>query len=172
MDRYAEPPEERNCVTGIREGQREKLLEALRNHGTAFSALARQFGVSAGLHITDATALVEILNAEDRGAPLTQAGLGHLVGLTTGATSSLLNRLEGAGHVRRQRDDADRRVVHLHATEGVDAMVDHFFAPLVDRLAAVMDAYRPEVLAQFEQFVTDVATAMTAYAAEVGAPTS
>jgi MarR family transcriptional regulator, organic hydroperoxide resistance regulator len=157
-------------VTGIREGQRDRLLEALRNHGTAFSALARQFGVSAGLHITDATALVEILNAEDRGAPLTQAGLGHLVGLTTGATSSLLNRLEGAGHIRRQRDDTDRRVVHLHATTGVDAMVDRFFAPVVDRLAAVMDTYPPEVLTQFEHFVTDVAAAMTGYAEEVATP--
>ncbi|NAZ75142.1 MarR family transcriptional regulator [Kineococcus sp. T13] len=69
-----------------------------------------------GMHGTDASALVHIVGAEERGEPLTQAELSRLVGLTTGATSSLLNRLEAVGHVERRRDRADRRVVTLRST--------------------------------------------------------
>ena len=143
--------------------QRDRLLEALRAHGMAFAELGRHFGAKMGLHTTDATALVEILSAEDRGALLTPAGLSHRVGLTPGATSSLLNRLEEAGHVTRVRDSADRRVVTLRATEGVEAMMDRFFDPLVEQAGAMMGTYSPEALAEIERFLTEFVAMMDGY---------
>ena len=116
-----------------------------------------------GLHVTDAQALVEILGAQDRGAPLTQSELSQRVGPTAGATSSLLDRLESVGHIRRVRDSADRRVVTLHADESVEALLDRFFAPLVERMSAVMDRYPPEVLQQFERFLIEVCATMDGY---------
>ncbi|MET0426078.1 MAG: MarR family transcriptional regulator [Actinoplanes sp.] len=135
--------------------QRDRLLELLRTHGTTFRDVGRDLGARMGLHTTDAAALVEILEAQDRGEPLTQSGLSHRIGLTGGATSSLLNRLEEAGHVRRVRDSADRRVVTLHATDGVDAKVDNYFDPLTGRVDAMLAGYAPETLAEFERFLTD-----------------
>ena len=146
---------------------RERLLDGLRGHGTAFAELGRRFGARMGLHTTDATALVEILSAQDRGTPLTQAGLSQRVGLTPGATSSLLNRLEKAGHVTRVRDSADRRIVTLRATDGVDAMVDRFFDPLVDRVDAMLASYSPEQLAHVERFITDYVAMMDRYIDEL-----
>jgi DNA-binding MarR family transcriptional regulator len=154
----------------VTDGQRQRLLDGLRGHGTAFAELGRQFGVRMGLHTTDATALVEILSAQDRGAPLTQAGLSHRVGLTPGATSSLLNRLEKAGHVTRVRDSADRRIVTLRASEGVDSMVDRFFDPLVARVDTMMAKYSPETLAEVERFITDYVTTMDHYIDELARP--
>lgn len=141
-------------------GQRDRLLEVLRAHGMAFAELGRHFGARMGLHTTDAHALVEILSAEDRGARLTQAGLSQRVGLTPGATSSLLNRLEEAGHVTRIRDSADRRVVTLQATEGVEDMLNGFFEPLIDGADTMMRNYSPEALAQVERFMTDMVAMM------------
>ncbi|MEV4279845.1 MarR family winged helix-turn-helix transcriptional regulator [Actinoplanes xinjiangensis] len=152
------------------DGQRDRLLAALRAHGTAFADLGRHFGTRTGLHTTDAAALVEILSAQDRGTPLTQAALGHRVGLTAGATSSLLNRLEKAGHVIRVRDSADRRVVTLRAADGVDAMVDRFFAPLVARLGAMMAGHSPEALAHAERFLTDYVATMTGFLDDLDQP--
>ncbi|MEV4346880.1 MarR family transcriptional regulator [Actinoplanes sp. NPDC049596] len=143
--------------------QRDRILEGLREHGMLFSELGRQFGVAAGLHHTDANALVEILGAYDSGAPLTQAELSQRIGLTAGATSSLLNRLEAAGRIERVRTSADRRVVTLHPTPGADAMIDRFFDPLVDRMGAMMAGYPPELLKEFERFLGDVSATMTSY---------
>ena len=143
--------------------QRDRLLAGLQAHGMAFAELGRQFGARMGLHTTDAHALVEILSAEDRGAPLTQAGLSQRVGLTPGATSSLLNRLEQAGHVTRARDSADRRVVTLRATDGVDGLLHRFFGPLVERVDAMMATYSPEALAEIERFLTEYVATMNGY---------
>jgi DNA-binding MarR family transcriptional regulator len=148
--------------------QRDRLLQGLREHGTVFGELGRLFGAKMGLHTTDATALVEILSAQDRGAPLTQVELSQHVGLTPGATSAMLNRLEAAGHVTRARDSADRRVVTLRATAGVDAMVDRFFDPLAERMGAMMTRYPPELLTEFERFLDDVCTTMNTYVQEQG----
>lgn len=60
--------------------------------------------------------MVEILAAEERGLPLTPARLAERIALTTGATSTLLNRLETSGHIVRTREHSDRRVVTLHVT--------------------------------------------------------
>lgn len=146
--------------------QRDRLLLSLREHGTLFGELGRRFGAQTGLHTTDAAALVEILAAQDRGAPLTQVELSQHIGLTPGATSALLNRLEAAGHVTRARDSADRRVVTLRATPGVDAMVDRFFDPLTERMGTMMSKYPPELLTEFGRFLDDVCATMTAYAQE------
>jgi DNA-binding MarR family transcriptional regulator len=154
-------------VTGT---QRDRLLDGLRDHGMAFAELGRHFGTRMGLHTTDANAIVEILSAEDRGAPLTQAALSHRIGLTPGATSSLLNRLEKAGHVTRVRDSADRRIVTLRATEGVEDMLADFFGPLIGHVDTMMARYSPEELAHAERFITDFVATMNGYIKEVASP--
>jgi MarR family transcriptional regulator, organic hydroperoxide resistance regulator len=116
-----------------------RMNEALRQWYAAFAQLEREFAIHQGLHGSDAAALVHITDAEDRGAPLSQAQLARRVGLTTPATSSLLNRLEHAGHVERHRSNDDRRVVTLRSTAAVHAEIERFFEDVgadVDRVAA------------------------------------
>ncbi|GAA3954789.1 hypothetical protein Aau02nite_85770 [Amorphoplanes auranticolor] len=59
--------------------ERDRLLGGLRDHGVAFAELGRHFGTRMGLHTTDANAVVEILSAEERGTPLTQAALSRRI---------------------------------------------------------------------------------------------
>lgn len=143
--------------------QSERLNEALRAYGATYSELARQFAANEGLHSTDATALIEILAAEERSTPLSPARLSERIGLTAGATSTLLNRLESAGHVLRSRVHSDRRIVTLHSTSGVQSIADDFFQPLGDRIAEVMAKYPPELLAAFEGMLGDLTETMESY---------
>lgn len=96
---------------------------------------------------------MEIIRAEDRGAPLNPARLSERIGLTSGATSILLNRLEDAGHITRERGHVDRRLVTLRSDASVHADGDRFFSPLRDRLEQMMGDYSPEQLTIVESFV-------------------
>jgi DNA-binding MarR family transcriptional regulator len=143
--------------------QRERLNDALRAYGAAYAELARQFAASEGLHSTDAVALIEILAAEERGTPLSPARLSEKIGLSAGATSTLLNRLELAGHVLRSRVHTDRRIVTLHSTPNVQSIADAFFQPLGERIAGVMAQHPTEILEMFEHMLEDLTETMESY---------
>ncbi|WP_454197011.1 MarR family winged helix-turn-helix transcriptional regulator [Nocardia sp. Marseille-Q1738] len=138
---------------GIAE-QRERLVEGLRAYGASFTELGRRFAVELGVHTTDAFALLEISSAEAMGTPLSPALLGKRIRLTSGAMTALLNRLERAGYVTRTREHADRRVVTLRSSESVKQIGDEYFGPLNARQDAVLAEYPPEVLRQFEDFLS------------------
>ncbi|MEV5608054.1 MarR family winged helix-turn-helix transcriptional regulator [Streptomyces sp. NPDC052225] len=61
-----------------------------------------------GLHPTDLQCL-NLLTLEK--APVTTGRIAELTGLTTGSATRLVDRLEKAGYVVRERDTADRRRV-------------------------------------------------------------
>jgi DNA-binding MarR family transcriptional regulator len=149
--------------------QSDRLNEALRAYGASYAELAREFAASEGLHSTDAVALVEILAAEERGTPLSPARLSERIGLTAGATSTLLNRLEAAGHVVRSRVHSDRRIVTLHSTPGIQATADAFFHPLGERIAMALAAYPPDALELVETLLGDLRTTIESYIADAGA---
>ncbi|MBH8603777.1 MarR family winged helix-turn-helix transcriptional regulator [Thermoactinomyces sp. CICC 10522] len=52
------------------------------------------------------------------------ADLSREVNLTSGATTLALNRLEKEGLIRRQRDQADRRIVWVELSEEGEALVE------------------------------------------------
>ncbi|MFD3326923.1 MarR family winged helix-turn-helix transcriptional regulator [Streptomyces sp. NPDC058701] len=83
----------------------------LRHINGEMNGLIHRFAGEQGLHATDIQALGAILDAP---FPLTPGRLGQHLGITSGSVTACLDRLERAGHVRRVRDSADRRVVHLY----------------------------------------------------------
>ncbi len=146
--------------------QRERMIEVLRGYGSTYGEVGRRFAASLGLHHTDASAVIEILAAEERGTPLSPARLRERVGLTAGATSSLLNRLETAGYVIRSHEHADRRIVTLHSTAEIQKVTDDFFDPLGTRIDDVMSKYPDDVLLQLEEFISELRSTMEAYVGE------
>lgn len=151
--------------TGIAE-QHGRLMQELRTYGSIFSRFRRLFGSWLGLYSTDSEALLEIVYAEDRGAPLSPARLASQIGLSSGAATALLNRLEGAGHVVRSRESADRRVVTLRSSPQIHSRADEFFATLAVQLDDTMSRYSPELLGAFEDLLIDLRTTMRAHLAE------
>ncbi|MDJ1132200.1 MarR family winged helix-turn-helix transcriptional regulator [Streptomyces iconiensis] len=141
-------------------------MEGLRAYGVQHAEFSRRFADWLGVHSTDAVALLEILAAEERGAPLSPARLSERIALSRGATTALLNRLEEAGHVIRSREHQDRRVITLRSSAHVQQRADVYFAPLGRRLDKLMARHPPELLERFESLLSELRGAMNEQLAE------
>ncbi|GAA4126476.1 MarR family winged helix-turn-helix transcriptional regulator [Actinomadura keratinilytica] len=101
-----------------------------------FNRITQEFARAQNLHETDVLALVAILDGDEHGGPMTPGRLRERLNLTSGAVSACLDRLERSGHIRRTRDAADRRVVHLHYAPHGTAVARKFFRPLAEGTGA------------------------------------
>ncbi|MBB5956961.1 DNA-binding MarR family transcriptional regulator [Saccharothrix tamanrassetensis] len=88
------------------------------------------FGEVQGMHRTDLNALALIMDAKWRGEPLSPGTLAEAMHLSASATTSVLDRLESAGHVQRTRSTRDRRRVELRVPDRALELGRRFFAPL------------------------------------------
>lgn len=141
----------------------ERVLRSLTAFGAARKELARAFARSAGMHTTDADAIVLIIEAEERGRPLTPARLAERVGLSPGATSILLGRLEQAGHIERAREGSDRRIVTLRSTTSINVSADTFFEPLRQQLGQALGEFTTEQLALIARAADNLRATMETY---------
>lgn len=116
---------------GVPDGYGEPNLHAfavqLRRLNGEINRLVHGFAHGQGLHPTDVQALSVIL---DSAGPLTPGRLREHLGLTSGAVTACLDRLERAGHIVRSRESEDRRVVHIRYAEAGRAAARSSFAPL------------------------------------------
>jgi DNA-binding MarR family transcriptional regulator len=150
-----------------RDRLREGIVELLRTYSVQAQHVGHAFAQRHGLHPTDLQALIAVMHAEGRGDPLTPGRLGEAVGLSSGATTAVIDRLERAGHLRRSRESADRRVVHLRYGEAGMALAAAFFGPLGTRTDAVMAGFSVAELATVERFLDGMTAAVTAHRDEV-----
>lgn len=101
-----------------------------------------------GMNSTDLEYLDHILRG-----PLTAGRLAELTGLTTGAITGVIDRLERAGLARRERDASDRRKILVVALPAVSERVEPLFAPMERAAMAVLSKYRDDELALFLDFL-------------------
>jgi DNA-binding MarR family transcriptional regulator len=97
-------------------------------------------GAISGLSATDHKAVGIIA----RQGPLSATALAEATGLTAGAVTGLVDRLERSGHVRRERDQRDRRRVVITATAEPDPRVGQAFASLAAAMAEANQGFSPE----------------------------
>jgi len=95
-------------------------------------AVAERFG----LHETDLTALRFIGEA-----PVTAGALAEATGLTNAAVTALIDRLQAAGFVRRERDASDRRRVYIRPVPSAVREVDKQYARLKDDMATLLGKF-------------------------------
>ncbi|SDD68199.1 MarR family winged helix-turn-helix transcriptional regulator [Glycomyces harbinensis] len=113
-----------------------RYLNAVVLHGLATAQ-------AVGLGATDLYA-IGALTFEGR---MTSGELAAKTGLTTGATTRLIDRLEQRGLVRRVPDPADRRRVLVEAVEDEAVDLDDTLAPAREKLGAVFASCSPEQIA-------------------------
>ncbi len=126
------------------------LAVRLRRMNGEINRLVHGFAGSQGLHATDVQALAAILDARE---PMTPGRLREHLGLTSGAVTACVDRLERAGHVRRVRESADRRVVHLHYVPGARAAARTYFRPLAEAASAACARFDEAELAVVARFL-------------------
>jgi DNA-binding MarR family transcriptional regulator len=111
----------------------------------AHEAVAARLGINS----TDLRSL-ELIASEPE---MTPSRLAELTGLTTGAVTGILDRLERAGFARREADPADRRRLLLRLDPQRLSEVADAYAPLMASAAAISHDWDPELRAGIERYV-------------------
>ncbi|MBI4942894.1 MAG: MarR family transcriptional regulator [Actinobacteria bacterium] len=152
---------------GPRGTERERLVEEvealLRRVTVESQRLGHEFASRHGLHPTDFEALVHVMDAQGAGAPLTPGELAAKLRLSSGATTAVVDRLEKQGHIRRDRDDVDRRKLHLRWAEHGMAVAMDFFGRLVPLQEEVMGPMSDADLAVVRRFLAGMADGLAAH---------
>jgi DNA-binding MarR family transcriptional regulator len=104
---------------------------AVRLHQNAYDrfedAASEYFGVN--------RTAMRCMDVLDRTGRLTAGEIARQTGLTSGAVTALLDRLERAGYVRRLRDATDRRRILVEMTEKARQGAVEVYGPFAEALA-------------------------------------
>lgn len=156
-----------------RDTPRERLVADivgdLRRYSTDAHHIGHAFAALHGLNATDLQALVAVMDAELVGDPITPGRLGEHLNLSSGSVTALVDRLERAGHLRRDRDATDRRKVLLRYADPGAALAMAFFQPLGRRTDAVTAAFSDDELRVVHRFLRAMVESMREHRDEMRA---
>jgi len=131
-----------------RRGLEAAFEESLRRTSSFMHLMSQAAAERIGINATD----LNCLNILSLGGELTAGQLAQATGLTTASITGVVDRLEEAGYVRRERDASDRRRVVIHLiVEPVLRDVVTVFAPMMAEWKKIADGYTDEEL----EFILD-----------------
>jgi DNA-binding MarR family transcriptional regulator len=121
----------------------------VRRHQNAQDAFDDAACAFLGINRTDGRCL-DIL---DQHGQMTAGALAQESGLSTGAVTTLLDRLERAGYVRRVRDTADRRRVLVELTDLARSRAGEVWGPIAEEAGRDLARYDEEQLRFIRDFL-------------------
>lgn len=134
----------------------DEVLRAIRRIFRRTTEYSRQLARESGLTVPQVLCLRVIAEAS-AGQEVTVAGIGQAVQLAPATVSRILDRLEYAGLVVRERRSQDRRKVCLSLTDVGRKQVESLPAPLqeqfVQRLLALSRPQQRQLLGALEKVV-------------------
>lgn len=141
----------------------ERFFQAISRNSTWTVMFHQAAALRMGFNPTD----VKCAGLLQETGAITAGELAALTGLTTGAVTGVIDRLEKAGLVRRVPDPQDRRKVIVAPIENAAYRAEgmRFFAPLGEATAELMAGYSDAELAIILDFVergTELMKAQTA----------
>ena len=95
---------------------------------------------------------MDILYLEGR---VTAGRLAEVTGLTTGAITGVVDRLEKAGLVRRERDETDRRKVYIAVVPVTAMKIGQLYVPMQQAMETMFNAYSDEELRLLLRFANE-----------------
>src|SRR5262245_46154033 len=116
---------------------------ATRRLGDAINHYEAAVADRLGMHPTD----LQCLGMLQLQGPTTAGQLAELSGLTTGAVTGVVDRLERGGYVRREADSADRRRVVVSLVPERQDVVAELYEPLVRVADQLYERYSDDDLA-------------------------
>ncbi len=102
------------------------LISAFRTSGNLDRAFDNRAAEALGVNLTD----LHCLNIVENRGGVTAGALAAEAGLTSGAVTGVVDRLERAGYARRVRDATDRRRVQIEVTDHFYARADEIWRPV------------------------------------------
>jgi DNA-binding MarR family transcriptional regulator len=141
-----------------------QVVGGLRALSTEIDRLDQAAADRYGLNRTDMRAL-DILG---RAGPLAPTALARLLGFTTGGVTTVLDRLEQAGYIRRRPDPGDRRRQLVETTEATAARDEEVFGDLIRGTRDLLADYTDEQLLVIRDFLDRVRQLTAAHADALG----
>jgi DNA-binding MarR family transcriptional regulator len=131
----------------------DSLEEQSRELSTRTVIFHHLIGERLGLNPTDHKCLDVIVR---NGTPMTASQLAEETGLSTGAITGIVDRLEKAGYVRRKRDQNDRRLVFINVLmDRAMVKLSPIFDPIKQASRSLYSKYSDEELAIILDFITN-----------------
>jgi DNA-binding MarR family transcriptional regulator len=141
-----------------------QVAGGLRALSTEIDRLDQAAADRYGLNRTDMRAL-DILG---RVGPLAPTALARLLGFTTGGVTTVLDRLEQAGYVRRRPDPGDRRRQLVETTQATAARDEEVFGDLIRGTRDLLAGYTDDQLLVIRDFLDRVRQLTAAHADTLG----
>jgi DNA-binding MarR family transcriptional regulator len=136
-------------LSSEKEDRIAELFAELRLEQEAVEAFDAAAAELLGINPTD----LRCLGILDRRGRLAATELAREAGLTTGATTALIDRLEAAGYVKRVRDERDRRRVYVTLTGAARQAIAAIWGPLGQEGMEVAERYSAEELALIVEYL-------------------
>jgi len=127
----------------------ETVMKELRALSTVQDRLDQYAMHRFGINRTDLRALDLIGQA----GVISPTALAVALGMSTGATSAVLDRLEAAGYARREPDPGHRRRTRVRQTLRAEELGEEIFAPVIRGTLSQAAAYPDPVLAAIAEFL-------------------
>ena len=129
----------------------QELENAMRKASAQGTMFAKTVADRAGISSSDMDCM-DFLNVEGR---MTAGRLAELTGLTTGAITGVIDRLEKAGFVRRERDESDRRKVFIAPVPERMMEIGRFYTLMQRAMEKQSEGYSDTELKVLLRYATD-----------------
>jgi DNA-binding MarR family transcriptional regulator len=129
----------------------EELIGEVRRSQSATQRFDQAVADALGLNRTD----MRCLDALEREGSLPAGRLAEALGLTSGAVTTVLDRLERSGYARRVSDPADRRRVLVELTPRAQEIAGRFYKAHQEVAEQLYQRYTRAQLELLLQFVRD-----------------
>ncbi|HEY9010980.1 MAG TPA: MarR family transcriptional regulator [Devosia sp.] len=126
-----------------------RFKEAVRANQSATDVFDETLAAFLGINRTDGRCLDVI----DRFGKVSAGQLANESGLTTGAVTAVIDRLETAGYVRRVRDPVDRRKVWVELTDEMRGIIERVFGFYMRGGGRIMERFSPGELQAIMRFL-------------------
>jgi DNA-binding Lrp family transcriptional regulator len=125
------------------------FMAAIRKTGSLMQLMSQAAADRIGINATD----LNCLNILSFSGQLTAGELARATGLTTASITGVVDRLEEAGFVRRERDAVDRRrvVIHLNVPRALGT-VGPVFGPMMGAWQRIAAQYSDDELRLIVEF--------------------
>lgn len=127
----------------------KELIQDMRKLSTRMVLFQQNAAHSLGVIHTDFKT-ADILNET---GPITAGELGKITGLSTGSVTALIDRLEQAGYVKREKDPNDRRRVIIVPIKEHHQKIKEHYLPLSKAMSELCLQYKNDELALIIDFI-------------------
>jgi len=138
-----------------RQWTRTDLIAQLRSEIVGYFGAASEFDERVAKKLKLSRKDIRSLELLGRRGSMTAGQLSDESGLSTGAVTFLLDRLEAAGMVKRRRDTDDRRRVWVEVVPAAYRRLLHAQQPIIEEMKEVTQRFKAEELAIVRDYMRE-----------------